>query len=166
MENLRSHAVIALVSLMAQVEVGIHSVHSLFLELVGFDFIHQADSSTLLEEVNHGSATFLVNHPESLVKLFAAVAAQGTEDIAGCTGGVDAHKHRVVGSDIPFDYRDMLQAITFLAERYQTEITVGCGEMYLFPFLNQRFEAQAIGDEVTDGDKLHSPFVGASAQFR
>ena len=38
--------------------------------------------------------------------------------------------------------------------------------MYLFPFLNQRFEAQAISDEITDGDKLHSPFVGASAQFR
>ncbi len=61
-----------------------------------------------------------------------------------------AHKHRLVGLDIPLDYSDMLQAVALLAERDEAEVAVGRRQMDFFPLLHQGFHAQAVGDEVAD----------------
>ena len=62
-----SNAIIAFVGLMSQVDVGVYGIHAIFLKLVGFHLFHQADATTFLVEVNHGSLTFLFNHFQSLM---------------------------------------------------------------------------------------------------
>ena len=60
----------------------------------------------------------------------------------------------------------MLQSVALLAERYQTEMAVGCRHVDLHALLHQRFFLQAIGNEITDRHQLQSPLVGLAAQLR
>ena len=82
-QDLRTYTVVALIGQMTQVDVGVNRVHAIFLQLVGFDFIHQADTSTLLVEIDYHALAGLVNHLHRFVELFTTVAAHRTEDVAG-----------------------------------------------------------------------------------
>lgn len=66
--------------------------------------------------------------------------------------------------DVALDERYMLESVTFLAERDQAEMAVGCGHVNLFALLYGAFRAQAVGDQITDGDEFQAPFVGLLAQ--
>src|SRR4051812_8435399 len=50
-EDLCTYAVVALVGLEAEAVVSLYGVHALFLELVGFQFIQQADTAAFLLHV-------------------------------------------------------------------------------------------------------------------
>ena len=86
MEDLSPHAVVALISLMPQVEIGVYGVHALLLEFISPDFIHQTDAATFLEKIDYGAATFFVDHPERLMKLLAAITSERPENVAGGAG--------------------------------------------------------------------------------
>ena len=50
-EYLSAHAVVALIGLVAEMEIGVYGVEALFLELVGLDFLHEANAASLLVEI-------------------------------------------------------------------------------------------------------------------
>lgn len=82
MEYLGAHAVVALVGLVAELEIGIDGINALLLKLVSPDLVHQADSAALLTEIEDNAASLLLDHLHGLVELLAAVAALRSEDIA------------------------------------------------------------------------------------
>ena len=82
MKNLCAYSVIAFISLMAQMQIGIHRIKAFFLELVCLYLIHQAYSATFLLKVEQYTAAFLFNHLHGAVKLLSAVAAARTEYVA------------------------------------------------------------------------------------
>ena len=155
-EDLCAHAVVALVSFMAEVQVGLDGVHAFVLQLVGVDLVHQPDAAALLVEVDHHAAPFFFDHAHSHVELLAAVAAQGAEDVARHAGGVYTHQHGFVGAfaDVAFDQRRMLQPVALLTEGDDAEGTVFGGQLGLDTLLHERLGAEAVGDQVTDGDDL------------
>ena len=61
----------------------------------------------------------------------------------------------------------MFQAVAFLTERNQTEVTVFGRHVYFYTFFYQGFTFQAISNEVTDGNdfqvKTFGPFQSAEA---
>ena len=81
-ENLCAHAVVALVGVVAQMDVGIHRVVALLLQFVGRNFGHEADAPSLLIEVEDDALAFSLDHAHGAVQLFAAVAACAAEDVA------------------------------------------------------------------------------------
>ena len=72
---LSTDAVVALVSTVAEVYVGLDGIKSLFLKLISADFIHQTDAATLLIEIDHGASPLALYHAQGLMELLAAVAA-------------------------------------------------------------------------------------------
>ncbi len=67
---------------------------------------------------------------------------------------------------VAFEDGYMLEAIAFLAERYQTEVTVDRRHVNFNTFFDKALGSESIGDQITDRHKFHTPLVGASAQFR
>ena len=82
-KNLCTYSVVTFVGLVSQAKVGIYCVHSFFLQLVGFHLFHEADAASFLVQVDDGSLSFFFDLLHGFVQLFAAVAAHGTEDVAG-----------------------------------------------------------------------------------
>ena len=81
-EDLGTYAVVSLVSQMPQADVGIHGVHAVFLEFVGFHLLHQADTASFLVQVDHYALAFGLNHLHGLVQLFATVTSLGGKDVS------------------------------------------------------------------------------------
>ena len=81
-EYLRAHAVVPLVGVIAEVDVGVDGVIALLLELVGGDLGHESYAAALLIEVEHYALALPVDHLHGAVQLLAAVAAARTEDVA------------------------------------------------------------------------------------
>lgn len=82
-ENLRSDAIVAFVGSVSEVDVCLDGVKAFFLEFIGFDFVHESDSTAFLVEVDDGAASFFFDHAEGAVELFAAVTSARAEDVAG-----------------------------------------------------------------------------------
>ena len=74
-EHLGTAAVVALVGLEAQVNVGIHGVVSFFLQFLGGNLVHQSYASSFLLHVDNYSLACLVYHLHCLVQLLSAVAS-------------------------------------------------------------------------------------------
>ena len=81
-QNLGTTAVVALVGLETQVDVGIDGVETFLLQLVGGYLVHQADTATLLLHVDHHALAFFLNGLHGLMQLLAAVATLRAEYIA------------------------------------------------------------------------------------
>ena len=92
-EDLRAYAVVTQVGGQPELEIGVDRVEPLLLELVGVELVEQADSASLLREIEQDAAALLVDHRERRLHLLAAVAAQRVEDVARQALGVDAHEH-------------------------------------------------------------------------
>ena len=82
-ENLGTYAIVALVGLVTEMQIGIDGVKALLLKLVGLDLIHQSYAAAFLIQIKDNSASLLLDHFHSFVELIAAVAALGAEDVAG-----------------------------------------------------------------------------------
>ena len=59
--------------------------------LVGLQLVHQADTPALLAEIDDRPLAFGLNHAHGIAELVAAVAAHGTENVAGQAFRVNAH---------------------------------------------------------------------------
>lgn len=82
-EYLCAYSIIALVSLMSQMDVCLDCVKSLFLEFVCAYLVHEPYATSLLVEIEYDSAVLFLHHLHGAVQLLAAVAAARTEYIAG-----------------------------------------------------------------------------------
>jgi hypothetical protein len=93
---------VPLVGTEAQFGIGVECVEPGVLIAVGAQLGGDAGAAALLIEIEQHPAPGLVNRLQAAPKLFAAVASQGAEQIAGDAGGMDADRRRLVrpnGSD-------------------------------------------------------------------
>ena len=74
-EDLCAEAVVAQVHREAELEVRLHRVVALLLELVSVDLGGQSDAATFLTHVKQHAATFLLDASQRGVKLTTAIAA-------------------------------------------------------------------------------------------
>ena len=84
-QDVSAHAVVTFIGFKAQVDVGINGVIAVLLQLIGFDFVHQADASTFLIHIHEDAFAFFLYHLHGKVQLFAALATHRAEDVASGT---------------------------------------------------------------------------------
>ena len=87
------HGVVPFVHFVAQEQVGLGGVVAQVLEVVGPQFIQQADAPALLAQVEDDAAAGRGDLLQGQLQLLAAVAALGAEDVAGEAFGVEPHQH-------------------------------------------------------------------------
>lgn len=93
-QHINSDIVVARIDFEAQVQVGVNGIEAHILEVIGFQFIDNADASAFLAQVQQ-DAVFFGDHFQGAFELFAAVAALGAKQVAGDALRVDAGKHRL-----------------------------------------------------------------------
>ena len=91
-EDLGADAVFAEVGGVAEFEVGVNGVITLFLEFVGADFGGEADAAAFLPHVKEDTFANGGDSFHGLAQLTAAVATLGSEDVAGKAFAVDTDK--------------------------------------------------------------------------
>ena len=74
---------IAFVAAEAEMVVCLHRVEAGVLQHVGAQFVHQPDAAPLLRQIEQHAGTLVCHAADRAAELVAAVAAQGTEEIAG-----------------------------------------------------------------------------------
>ena len=77
------HAVVPHIGAKAQLFIGLDSVSTLVLQLVGLDLVEKAYATTLLAQVEKGSATFCRDGLESCLQLVTAITTHAEQGIAG-----------------------------------------------------------------------------------
>ena len=81
-QHLGSAAIVALVGLEAQAEVGIDSVVALLLQLVGSQLVHEADAPSFLLHIDDDAPSLLFYFLHGAMQLFSAVAAPASQNVA------------------------------------------------------------------------------------
>ena len=165
-QHLSPAAVVALVGLESQVDVGLYGVHAFLLELVGGNLVHQSDASSFLLHVDEHALAFLFDHLHGFVQLFAAVTPLAAEDVARGAGGVYADEDGFVFLPFAFDECHVFQSVALLAEGNEPEVAVLCRHVGFVAHFDERFRLQPVGNHVFDGDDFHVPFLGHLLQFR
>ena len=146
--------------------VGLNGVESFLLQLIGGNLVHQSNAASFLLHVDQHAAPLLLNHLHGLVQLFAAVAAQRTEDVAGGARRVHTHHDGLAFAPFALAQCEMLQTVAHLTEGYEVEMSVGGGHLHFVAHLHERVLAQPVGDEVLDGDDAQLVSVGKLQQLR
>ena len=90
------------------------------------------------------------------MQLLATLAAHRAEDVARGTAGVYAYKDGLAVSDVTLDQCDMLETIALLLEGDEAEVAPLRGHGDLFTTLYDALRAEAVGDEILDGDDLQA----------
>ena len=165
-EDLRPHAIITLVGVVTEVHVGIYRVVALLLQLIGGNLRHQADAAPFLVEVEDNALAGFVYHLHGAVQLLAAVAALGTEDVAGHAGGMHAHGDCLVLFPFALNQGNVLEAVVLLAEGDKAEMAVLGGHVHLLAFLYEALVFKAVGNEVFDCDDVKPLALGKFLQLR
>ena len=99
------------------------------------------------------------------MQLVAAFTSFRPENIACHAGRVYPHKNRLVGLPFSFDEGNVLQAVGYLSERNQSEMSV-CGRHIDFrPFLDERFLFETVGDEIAYRDDFDTELPGFFEQL-
>src|SRR2546421_3713646 len=75
-ENLGADPVVAKVRFEAELEVRLHGIAPIVLQLIGFDLVQQTNAAPFLIEVQQHPAALLLDHLQRAVELVATVAAQ------------------------------------------------------------------------------------------
>ena len=91
-QDSRGECVIPCVSGKSEFLVGLYSVATHILQLVGLQFVHKADAPAFLREIEQHAGARAADFAKRQFELCAAIAALGAEDIAGEALGMDANK--------------------------------------------------------------------------
>ncbi len=86
--------IIAQIALKPELLVGFHGIGAVILELVGAQFVHQADATAFLVLVNNDAAALSGNLPERDIELSPAIAPQTVKDVSGQALRVDSQQRR------------------------------------------------------------------------
>lgn len=135
-------------------EIGFHGVHPFVLQVVGFQFIDESDAPSFLSHIEEDAAPCLFDAPEGFGELFAAVAAERAEGVAGEAFGMYPAEDRFRGGHIAFDQRQMMFATDFVDVPVGFEMAVAGGHVGFRDTLDENFRAPAVIDEVGDGNHL------------
>lgn len=111
-ENLGADAVLAGVDGEAELDVGLHRVAALVLQVVGAELLAEPDAAAFMAaQVHEYSAAGLLDQLHREVQLLAAVAAGRAEDVAGQALRVHPHEHVFPIADIALGNSDVLSSI-------------------------------------------------------
>jgi len=105
-EDFGGEAVFAGVGGKAEGFVGFDGVQALVLQLIGAEFIHEADAAAFLGEIDENAAGGLADFAEGEFELGAAIAALGAEHVTGEALGMDAHEGCGAGAEVAADEGD------------------------------------------------------------
>ena len=93
-QHLGADAVLPAVDRESLLQVGVHRVVALLLQLISADLVAEADPAALVAaQVDEDPPPFLFDEVERRLQLGAAVAAERAEHVAGQALGVDPHQH-------------------------------------------------------------------------
>lgn len=159
-EDLGADAVVAGVHGEAEVEVGLEGVHALFLELVGFEFVEQADAAAFLLHVDDDAFALFFDDLEGGGELVAAVAAEGAEEVAGEAGGVDADEDGFVFFPGAFEDGEVGFGAGGVGVGADAEVAVFGGEVHFDFAVDEAFVFHPVLDEVFDGDDFEFVLLG------
>ena len=157
-QDLGPDEVFAFVSGKAQGQVGLEGVHALLLELVGLEFVDQADPAALLAHVEEDAAALFFDLCQGGGQLLAAVAAQGAEGVAGQAFGVDAAEDVAAVADLTLDEGDVVFAVEAVDEAVGAEISEAGGQADLCHAVDQVVVAFAVVLEFLDAQEGDAPF--------
>ena len=129
-------------------------------------FVLKPDAASFLPHINQHAAAFLRNHLHGGVKLVAAVAARGTEDVSRQTLTVNTHKNRVFSPDIPADQCKMRRIVDLGTVEIHLEITVSRRQFDGFLAHDQMFRAAAVGNQVRNGKNFEPVLLFEFHQLR
>ena len=76
------------------------------------------------------------------------------------------HQDRLIGTPFALDEGDVFQAIVDLPEGNELEVAILRGQVHLVAHLDDFLGAQAVGNQVLDGDDGHIEFFGHLHQLR
>ena len=99
------------------------------------------------------------------MKLFAAFATHGSEDISCSTRRVNPYKDWLILGEFAFYQCDVFLPVAFLTERNQTEMSELGWHIHLFTFVDNRFGFKTVCDKVFYADNFDIEFLGNLHQF-
>src|SRR5712691_2868650 len=115
-QHVGGNVVVSLVRPEAQLLVRLNSVETCILQLVGFDLVDKAYSTTFLPQIENDSTLHLAYSREGLLKLLSAVATQRADSIACKTLGVQPYWNVLFLENIAMDKRGMLLLVEIVPE--------------------------------------------------
>jgi hypothetical protein len=127
-QHVGGHRIITLVITEAERQVSFHGVQPHILQAVGADLVDQADTASLLAQVEHDALFHLADHFQRGFELVAAVAAQRTHHVPGQAFGVQAHGDVFPADDFALDDGDVFFFIAVVPESHDVEITITGGQ--------------------------------------
>ncbi|MNH08023.1 hypothetical protein D3C79_674280 [compost metagenome] len=95
LEHRLAHAIVTLVGSEAQALVGLDSISTTILQLVGADFVQQANTTAFLTQIQQHTTPFTGDSLQRSLKLRTAVTALAEQGIAGQAFGVQASQYRL-----------------------------------------------------------------------
>ena len=136
------------------------------LELVGLHLVAEPNAPALLSHVDEDTPALPRDLLERQLYLLAAVAAHGTEDIAGDALGVHAAEHRLRRRDVAADQRRVLVRVDRGAIGVEGEVSPLGGQLRGGHALDQALLVDAVVDELIHSDDLDPLAGGEALQFR
>src|SRR5580658_3179560 len=102
-QYLRADPVVAQVFVEAEMQVGFDGVHPVVLQRVSANLVAEADSATLLVEINHDAAIRHHDSLERLLQLLTAVTSRRREHVAGEALRMQPHQRAAPAADLALD---------------------------------------------------------------
>src|SRR4029079_466941 len=90
--------------------IGIDSIETVVLQLIGAHLVGETDAAAFLREVEHDAAAEIFEPPHRELKLIAAIAAPRAEHIAGKACRVEPHGNGVREIGLAYDDRGGIAA--------------------------------------------------------
>ena len=158
-QDLGAQTILPQVRFKTELNVGFHCIQPLFLQLVRLDLVGKTDPASFLTHIDDDSGTFLCDHLHCLMELIAAIAAAGTEHIAGQTFTVDTGQHGILAGNIAHRQRQMHLIVHFRLVEMQFEIAVIRRQIDRFHALDKLFRLSAVCNDISNGAKFQTEFL-------
>ena len=166
-QHLGADAVLAAVDRQALLQVGVHGVVALLLQLVRPDLVAEADAAALVAaQVDEDAPALLLDQVERGLQLRAAVAAQRAEDVAGQALGVDPHQHVLGPGHVAHDEGQVLLVVEHGLVDEGAELAALGRDARLGDEAHQLLVLPAVADEVGDGDEREVVLLGEASRGR
>ena len=166
-QNLRPDAILSQVCREAQPLVGLHGVQSPVLQLIGLQLAQEANTPSLLSQIEQYSSPLLGDHTQCSLKLVPTVAAQGPQSIPGQTFRVDADQHWFLPRYLA---HDQSHGCVFVGDQvlvgHGGEVAESGGQSSLGHSLHQPLMLAPIFNQISNGDNLYTVLCGELLQTR
>ena len=113
------------------------------------DLVEYTDTASLLTHIDQNTGAVFGDHPQGILQLRSAVAAQRTENISGKAFTVNADKYIFFIADIAASDCKIFKVVHFGAVRGDDEFSETGGKFCTFSTDDQLFMAAAVGDQLS-----------------